>query len=523
VKFYFLLITMLMLIFNDSHADQRKNPGHSRSFLSNAPLWLPSDASSHRFAKVGSLHSGEKETYAELDGPAIIKHIWITAKCDIPQIYGLLVLRVWWDDEKEPSIEVPLGDFFGVGFGKELEFSSLVLEMLPAGLAHHSSLNSYWEMPFRKSARFEIENRGTRNVSLFFIQIEYEKHKNLPEETMYFHSRYRRENPVGLHVPYTILEAKGRGKYVGTIFNYHLLGPGAWVEGGQDFYIDGEKKPSLPGIGGEDYFGHAWGFKKEKNSLLHGTSYGPRDNKMTAYRFHIPDPVMFKKSIRATMRCHGWDVQDRQDDYSSVAFWYQDEPHSPFPELPKVDFDLLDMKNPFLMTPAEMMKNLEEKINFKGSNLSINVKNYKESGHHLPEQSGNMAFDGDSGTKWCEVKNPDMHWLVLDLGRECEVEGVVIKNPSVAGESSGFDVVAFNIDIGESLDGPFIKIAEWGEDKDEKPSSLNILPFEKIVKGRFFRLYISKSCMDDKFARIHEFEIWGKTGEEKWLKNKYKE
>ncbi len=226
---------------------------------------------------------------AELEGPAVINHIWITVKSIVPPIQGMLVLRVWWDGEEQPSGEVPLGDFFGVGFGKERTLKTARVEMFPAGGEHHSALNSYLEMPFRRSARFEIENRSHASVTMFFIQIDYEKSQALPEDTLYFHAQYRRENPVRLHVPYTILEATGQGQYVGTIMNYHLLGPGAWVEGGQSFYIDGEAEPSLPGTGAEAYFGHGWGFRFEESALLHGTSFGrPEENKMTAYRFHLP-------------------------------------------------------------------------------------------------------------------------------------------------------------------------------------------------------------------------------------------
>jgi hypothetical protein len=443
-----------------------------------------------------------------LEGAAVINHIWITSKCVIPQIQGLMILRVWWDDEKEPSMEVPLGDFFGVGFGKERNFKSLVLEMNPAGGEHHSSLNCYWEMPFKKSARFEIENKGFRTVSMFFIQIDYEKYQSLPEDTLYFHAQYRRENPVALHVPYTILTAKGKGNYVGTIMNYHLLGPGAWVEGGQDFYIDNEKEPSLPGTGAEDYFGHAWGFRIEDNALFHGTSFGPEGNKMTAYRFHIPDPVRFRKSIKVTMRCHGWDVQDREDDYSSIALWYQSEPHSHFPKMPEPDFDYLKLDEQYRKNPLEMVMDKMKSAPFKGENLSLKVKNYKESGHFDIDGTGKMALDGDIGTKWCEIKNPDAHWLTIDLGQDSIIEGFVIMNPSATGDSPGFDVEKFSIDVGDSFNGPFKEVVIYFQKPQD--TSVIIIPLEKFVTARYVKLNITKSCPLDTICRIQEFQVWEK-------------
>ncbi|MBN1903120.1 DUF2961 domain-containing protein, partial [Candidatus Sumerlaeota bacterium] len=442
-------------------------------------------------------------------------HVWITAKSVIPQVYGLMVLRIFWDGEETPSVEVPLGDFFGVGFGKERKFQSSILEMYPAGGECHAALNSYWKMPFKKTARFEIENRSFRVISMFFIQIDYEKSASFPDELLYFHAQYRRENPVTLHVPYTILEAKGKGNYIGTIMNYHLLGPGAWVEGGQDFFIDGEQEPSLPGSGAEDYFGHAWGFRFETNGFFHGTSFGPENDKMTAYRFHIPDPVRFKTSIRATMRCHGWDVQDRQDDYSSVALWYQTEPHDKFPELPPPDYDLLEIPPIYRINPMILINEKLKALPFKGENLALNAKDYRESGHFDIDNEGKRAFDNDMGTKWCEITHPDSHWLSLDLGQRSLIEGFVIVSPSAMGDSPGFDLLGFRIDKADSFEGPWETILE----KNIKPedalttdplTSVMILPLSKSVKSRFIRLRITDSCALDPICRIQEFQAWGK-------------
>jgi len=480
------------------------------------PLWRTSEATSHRHAEVISIPAGERAVVAQLEGPAVIRHLWITVKSVVPPIQGMLVLRVWWDGEAQPSVEVPLGDFFGVGFGRERTLKTARVEMFPAGGEHHSALNAYWEMPFRRSARFEIENRSYASLSMFFIQIDYERPESLPADTLYFHAQYRRENPVSLHAPYTILEATGRGQYVGTILNYHLLGPGAWVEGGQAFYIDGEAEPSLPGTGAEDYFGHAWGFRFEEAALLHGTSFGPEDGKMTAYRFHLPDPVRFRRSIRATMRCHGWDVGDRQDDYSSIALWYQTEPHAPFPEMPPVDFDLLEVPERFRHNPLELIEEALQSLPFQGENLSLGTVDYRESGHFDIDGAGRMAFDGDPGTKWCEIDHPDAHWLALDLGSRKRIEGFVLLLPSAVGESADFDVTAFTIETGDRFEGPWSEVLAR-DDSDPETEKLEptpgvlVLPLDgPPIESRFVRLSITKSCPVDPICRIQEFQVWGR-------------
>lgn len=487
-------------------------------------VYLTGNGQCRREARVLGIPSKAKAVVGDMEGPAVIRHIWMTAQSDIPQIQALLVLRVYWDDEKTPSIEVPLGDFFGVGFGRERKLKSAMVEMFPAGGENHSALNCYWPMPFFKKAQFTIENRSERSVSLFFFQADYERFPALPENAALFHAQWRRENPVRKGVPYTILEAQGEGHYVGTIMNYHLLSAGAWVEGGNDIYIDDDTSPTLPGTGAEDYFGYAWGFRTEENALFHGTSFGPEENRMTAYRFHIPDPIRFKNSIRVVMRCHGYDVGDRQDDYSSVALWYQKEPHAPFPKLPSADYNDLGVEEKFRISAPEAMKKMMPSPP-EGKNLSLSCKEWRESGHNDPDQTGAMALDGNPQTKWCEVSHPDDHWLAIDLGREYDITGFILKNPSFIGDATGFDVVSFSIDAGATLEGPWKTIAEVDRlkagEKSEEPSAFQFIKLsdsakalamagKESVRAQCIRLHVTKSCLFDSVARIHEFEVWGK-------------
>ena len=303
----------------------------------------------HRMTHVTSLAPGEVLRIPELTGPGVIRHMWVTAREGGERLYKDLVLRIWWDGEANPSVEVPLGDFFGVGWGEERPLRTLPIEMIPAILPNHAALNSWWPMPFQ-SARIELEHQGSETVGLFFWIINWERVESLPEDWGRFHAHWHRENPVPRGGPYTVLETHGTGRYVGTIMNYRILEPGSWVEGGEAFWIDGrpgdprpagpdglpwKDNPTLQGSGAEDYFGLAWGFRPDHNMLFHGTSFGPVGDRTTTYRFHIVDPIRFQRSIRVTFRCHGWDVQGRSDDYASVALWYQTEPHRPFPPMPK--------------------------------------------------------------------------------------------------------------------------------------------------------------------------------------------
>lgn len=322
-----------------------------------------------RSARVDHLNPGDTAELAILEGPGVVRHLWFTAMCDDPRAYGKMVLRVWWDGEDEPSIEVPMSDFFGVGFGEERLVRSAAVEMVPAGLPGHAALTCWLPMPFEK-ARFTVENQTGDTVMLFHI-LNWEKVDADLSQHGRLHAQWRRSNPVERGEGHMVLAAEGTGHYVGTVLSIRRLEEGSWVEGGEDFYIDlsgnelaaldawdrelvddperrlpadgtnianqpaGPVPPTLPGIGGEDYFCQSWGYRDFDQSLYHGTSLGPEDrDRLSAYRFHLLDPVRFDKNIRVHFRNHGWDVQSRADDMSSVAFWYQLEPHAPFPALP---------------------------------------------------------------------------------------------------------------------------------------------------------------------------------------------
>ena len=296
------------------------------------------------------VESKQVYTIAEIQGPGVIQHIWMTPSGP----WRFSILRFYWDGEKEPSIEVPAGDFFASGWQKYGQISSLAVCSNP-----HSGLNSYWPMPFRKSARITIENLDTAQMTLFY-QVDYAL-TDVPADEGYFHAQFRRANPQPYKVPYTILDGvKGWGQYVGTYLAWGTHTSKWWGEGEVKFYIDGDTKfPTICGTGTEDYFGGSYDFENDDHKYQEfttpysGLSLVVRPDglyetqqRFSLYRWHIMDPVRFDQDLKVTIHALGWRSGGRylplQDDIASTAFWYQTEPHAPFPPLP--DKDALELK-----------------------------------------------------------------------------------------------------------------------------------------------------------------------------------
>jgi hypothetical protein len=287
------------------------------------------------------INPGETRTLAEIEGPGKITHIWFTIAHDVPFYSRLLTLRIYWDGETHPSVECPIGDFFGIGHGVDQPFVSLPIKVSSDGRAR----NCYWPMPFRKSARITVSNDSEVRCNAIFYYIDWQKHRELPDDVAYFHAMYRQEHPCVMGRNYLLADIAGRGHYVGTIQSVYHISPGWYGEGDDFFFIDGETEPSLRGTGTEDYFCDAWGFR-EQDGPFYGTplweGYAAGD-RGTAYRFHITDPVTFKTSLRVEIEHKGSQHFDdgevsgfieRDDLMSSVALWYQVEPHKPWGPLP---------------------------------------------------------------------------------------------------------------------------------------------------------------------------------------------
>lgn len=297
---------------------------------------------------------GQALTVLDVDGPGMVSHIWFTL--DAPEPYALkrIVLRMYWDGEATPSVETPIGDFFGLGNGTYFHWESMLLS---AG--NDKALNCYMPMPYAHHARITVTNEGKQALRSLYWNIDYRVNAQpLPDDTLYFHAQYRQAQPntgwtgnwyengdplvnykrnLDGKDNYTWFEAKGRGQFVGVTFSVLQNQDGWWGEGNDMFQIDGDA-PSIVGTGGEDYFLGAWAYGGPQDYMLHGAPVVGRElagERSSMYRFHFDSPIPFTKSMRASME-HGH-ANHRSDNFYSVAYWYQSEPHAPFPALPDVD------------------------------------------------------------------------------------------------------------------------------------------------------------------------------------------
>ena len=287
-------------------------------------------------------------TMGEIEGSGVIQQIWMTpAPIDKTRSF---ILRFYWDGESTPSVEVPMADFFACGWAQYAPITSLAVCVNPG-----SAFNCYWPMPFRKRAKVTMENLDDKDMVLYY-QINYALTK-VPKDAAYFHAQFRRENPLKQTGTYTILDGvKGQGHYVGTYLAWEVHSPGWWGEGEIKFFMDGDQKfPTICGTGTEDYFCGSYNFDRKgpdgKNHYtVFTTPYAglaqvlPPDQiyqpgqRFGLYRWHIADPIRFEKDLRVTIQALGWQEGGRylplNDDVASTAFWYQMEPHAPFPTLP---------------------------------------------------------------------------------------------------------------------------------------------------------------------------------------------
>ncbi len=284
---------------------------------------------------------GATHVLMDAKGPGEITHMWITflgpQKQDwAPQgsaTHQDMLLRIYWDGSSKPGVEAPLGDFFAGCFGKRSEVISL-----PVAVEGGDSYNCFWRMPFRKSARIEIINQGTQPVNLLYYNIDWIKQDKIAKDVPYFYAQYRQEYPCKHGSDYVLLDTKGKGHYVGTVLAVRTRSPMWFGEGDEKIYVDGEKSASIWGTGTEDYFLSAWGLKKT-SAPYYGVPYfdqwGIVGGHTSAYRWHLNDPIVFNTGLKVTFEHFGWISADenskhqvnswneREDDYSSVAFWYQ--------------------------------------------------------------------------------------------------------------------------------------------------------------------------------------------------------
>ncbi len=292
-----------------------------------------------------SVRIGPGETFemADVDGPGAIQQIWLTATGD----WRFSILRFYWDGEDTPSIECPIGDFFCTGYPQAAMLSSMAVCVNPG-----SAFNCYWEMPFRKHCRITVENIAEEEMRLYY-QVNYTL-TEVPEDAAYLHAQWRRSNPLPYKEDHVLLDGvKGWGHYVGTYMAWQVNNTGWWGEGEIKFFLDGDTWPTICGTGTEDYFCGSYNFDRHGQYAEFCTPYAglhqvirpdgvyQSQQRFGLYRWHIMDPIRFEQDLKVTIQALGWRSGGRylplQDDIASVAFWYQTEPHAPFPTLPDKD------------------------------------------------------------------------------------------------------------------------------------------------------------------------------------------
>ncbi|WP_433205372.1 glycoside hydrolase family 172 protein [Nocardia sp. CA-107356] len=278
------------------------------------------------------LGAGETATLADISGPGMLRHCWLTTD---RTALGLLTLRMFWDDQPEPSIDLPLGDFFCNGWDELALVRSEMVVVAPAG-----GLNSYWPMPFRAHARITLHNGSDRSVPVYY-QFTYTE-QDVPVAAGYLHALRCASTPLGAPAVHTILDTvPGPGRYVGTYLAIRPGAPGWWGEGELKFYLDGDTThPTLCGTGTEDYFGGAWNFDLDGSYRTYSTPYLglhqvlPPDEiyrpqqRFGMYRWHIRDPICYQRELRVTMQALGWHDEGtylplEDADIATTALWYQ--------------------------------------------------------------------------------------------------------------------------------------------------------------------------------------------------------
>jgi hypothetical protein len=365
----------------------------SRRSSSCDPNWKNGNGDNRYIAPGGTL------TIGELEGPGSIAHIWLTINHPAKYYSRLLTIRIYWDGEEHPSVECPLGDFFGIGHGVDHPLNSMPIRVTATGRGR----NCYWPMPFRKSAKITITNESTLPCNGIYYYVDWQKHPSLPDNTLYFHATYRQEFPCVMGQNFLVADIEGRGHYVGTVQSVVNISTQWFGEGDDFFFIDGDKEPTLRGTGTEDYFCDGWGFWSHPDGLYYGAPMpdnGHPGALTSVYRFHIPDPITFKKSFRLEIEHKGaqdfpdktsnWFIE-RDDLMSSVAFWYQTEPHKPWAALP----------------PGPERLPFREKVMFSGSKAGAEVKHSesKLEQQSLPnaKDKKQLVFELKEKAAWLEI------------------------------------------------------------------------------------------------------------------------
>jgi hypothetical protein len=297
---------------------------------------------------------GQTDVLADIEGPGVIQSMWFAGS-----VGRDFIVRIYWDDEKSPSVEVPLPDFFALPWmsapaANPFNGPLVQINSLPVAVNPNRGLNCFWEMPFRRRCRITLQNQHPKESRVMYYQVNFSL-EEIPEQAAYFHAQFRRMNPVAYMQPYTILDGvSGRGHYVGTSMGWGINNNNWWGEGEIKFFMDGDKEfPTICGTGTEDYFGGAYDWDVDGKYVTYTTPFlgmhqvvAPdghykSQHRHAMYRWHIADPIRFERDLRVTIQALGWRSEGRflpgQHDICSVAYWYQTLPAAPFPPFPTRD------------------------------------------------------------------------------------------------------------------------------------------------------------------------------------------
>lgn len=438
-----------------------------------------------------SITPGKKAVLFDVDGPGMICRIWITVDSRDPYYLRRIVLRMYWDDEMTPSVEVPLGDFFGNGFTYK-PYISQFLGMTSGGFV------CYFPMPFEEHARIEVSNETMQDIYAFYYQIDYQKFEGaLDRDIGYFHALWKRDIRTDYDSNYIILNTTGQGHIVGVNLNIQSYdGSLSYLEGDEYVYVDNEKKPSIRGTGTEDYFSGGWYFNNDEffgpyNGLMFkDDSLG----RIAAYRMHIVDPIPFRKSIKFTIE-HGHGNEEIAD-YSSTIYWYQTEPHKMFPRFPSAG-QRIPLR---IVKPAKIIKAEKLKFNLGGlKSFQMDMTDYG------PEWAGNkqIVIEARKGSAF-RLTIPYLKEVSYDLDLYY---------------TKGSDYGNAEVYIGKELIGeitgysPFVlpsgKISFKNIRNKYRSLDLNILVTGKDTNAREYRIGIDGVYLEPKRTFIPDWLILG--------------
>jgi hypothetical protein len=467
-------------------------------------------------------------TLAEITGPGAITHIWVTINSPEQHHLRKLVLRMYWDGEETPSVEAPIGDFFGLGHGTYYHYYSR-----PFAIGTAKGLNSFWFMPFSRSARITLTNDGDVPVSSFYYYIDYRSYDEYRSQNLQninamgrFHAQYHQEMPTTKGRDYTILKASGIGHYVGCNLSIQLATNGWWGEGDDKFYIDGETIPSMNGTGSEDYFCGAWCYGEAFYSLYFGCPLRGKHVKgelWNVYRYHIEDPVPFQKSIQVDIEAvHQFNPSDPPDHYSSVAYWYQQEPHAAFPPFPPVQDRL----------PRELEKQVER--NIPGALEAESLKIVSRSSGDTSNVQDMSTFDGSwsgGAQLWLHGNNQgDFMEVEVDIPDDgvYEIDGYFTRSFDYAifdvliddVQLNAFPINGYSLQTKHSgkvvlgrmeLSKGIHKVKFTASNKDSSSSSYMIgvdcLKFTKLEKGDIERIIVDNLDTASSFRTEGEWKL----------------